>query len=203
MINYVFRAVALTAAVSTATPAVAQTVQYTYPNGITRSINCKEAFYVFKDDPQRTMWQTCNGFEAGDVPTRGSSKADKEDTEFRDEICNTTNEYDPLNPISINDPRVPDVKNTFSKAMIAALSHVSEFHQNSVSLAINLRAKMGVDVFKVYDTVIRRLSSEEVADGFIPSTKEPFKYQSGWDKEKADASVYKSVWEQCRAFQLR
>ena len=173
--------------------ALGQSVTVEYDNGVRRTVDCKEAFYQFRDDPSKTMWFTCDGFEAADIPLSGN----KSDPANRDAICSGTDGYDPARPISIRDRNYESVKGDFSDAMLAALAHVSLNHDESVMQAINMRAQTGIDVFTVYRHVIRPPGSGERADGQI-STGERFVFQPGWNDERANKSGYGDVYAGCR-----
>ena len=192
-------AFALTALFST--QALGKTVTYQYDNGVKRTVNCQDAFYVFANDPKREKWLTCDGFEAIDIPLVGN----KNDPNNRDSICSNTDRYNPERPISINDPRAKQARQDFSDANITALIHASKNHEESVAIGILMRAKLGVDIFKEYKDMIRRPYAGEKADGAIPLLnkftkkieKTPYVWQSGWGPAKANKSAYRDVRKLC------
>lgn len=201
-------------------PAVAQDITITHPDGTNRIINCQEAFYRFTDDPKKNLWMTCHGFEAADKPL-GGDKAYKENPNNRDGICEITDKYNPQNPISINDPAYNKARNDFSTAMNDAITHGSVYHGNSLYYGIRVSGRIGKDPFVQYDNKIARPSEAEIntykeeiatyradrANNPLPQNMSSFKgpsgneifykFTNGWTMDKALWSPYADATRAC------
>lgn len=200
--NKFLRIAALVTSVGNAAPAAAEVVRYTYPEeGVTRTVDCRQAFYRFADDPQRALWFTCNGYEAIDIPLNPNNRGDPNN---RDNICFETDKYDPANPMSINDPGYSQAQNDFSSATLKALVHAaSPMHNQSVIYAIKTRFSMGTDVFAIYERVIRAPRQNEQPDGVLKRVvsgkveEQPYVFQQGWNAQRASKSAYFEVYKMC------
>ncbi len=162
-----------------------------------RYVDCDEAFFVFKNDPKKELWMTCDGYEAADIPI-GPNKSDPK---RRDNICNFTDHIDTAKPISINDPKASSYAKAFQKAELQAYVHASTQHGNSIAQAIMMRAQNGVDVFRVYDFAIRAPRNGEKPMGAIPTVNgsRAFVLQPGWTKQMLIESSYERAVKMCSA----
>jgi len=160
-----------------------------------RYVDCDEAFYKFRGDPQNRLFMTCDGYEAADIPIG----PDKANPDRRDNICNFTDGIDPQNPISVNDPTASQLAKRFQEAELQAYVHASTQHGNSIAQAIVMRAKKGVDVFKIYDFAIRPARAGEQRDGRVPTPNgvQDFVLQPGWTREMLIESSYVRAIQMC------
>ncbi len=175
----------------------AQSVTITHPNGVVRTIDCNKAFYTFKNDPKKKLWFTCDGFEMADIPVGG----DKADPNNRDNICSITDKYDPNAPIKKNDPKFKQARIDFSTAAFDAILHGSIYHNNSVTLGINITGRSGADPFVRYKRIIAPADKATADDSFKDKTGKEIYYTftNGLTKEAANWSPYRDATLACIA----